>query len=101
MTPHDDAALLALAERDEARYLARVRRDARIGVATHPPPPLSRGQRSRLRARARAVVGVAPCSGAHLARELGLPREVALGIATDAGLVWHAAAGVWRLGGRS
>ena len=88
MTPLDDAALLALAERDEAATLAAVVAEARRYRRRRDP---------RLRAEAVAMIATRPRSGAELARALGVTRGMARDVALDAGLVWHPAAGVWRV----
>jgi DNA mismatch repair ATPase MutS len=83
-----DAALLALAERDEAATLAAVVAEARRYRRRRDP---------RLRAEAVAMIATRPRSGAELARALGVTRGMARDVALDAGLVWHPAAGVWRV----
>ena len=82
----DDAALLALAERDEARHLAAALSEV----------PRRRG-RGRVQ-RARDLVAGRPHTRPELAAALGVGRSRAADIARDAGLAWcDAAAGVWRV----
>lgn len=81
-----DAALLALAERDEARHLARAEAEV----------PRRRG-RGRAQ-RARDLVAGRPHTRPELAAALGVPRTAAADIARRAGLRWDDACGVWRVG---
>jgi len=91
MTPRDDAALLALAERDEARHLA-----AALSEVPALALPVIRTGRWRVK-RARDLVAGRPHTRPELAAALGVPRTRAIEIARDAGLRWCDAAGVWRV----